>query len=298
MEECRAVDHDLLFGRKTVCHVQLLDKRLSRMTAMLAAHAGGWYLHTLARCPVARNGQPVDGLAPVEDGDELTIGPLGVRIELRVPEATDGPTPSDPAPTDVPEPSTETVAPDGQPAPPGLHAAGMQLDKWLRTRAPTAAGQSGISGWLEAQRQRLRRFWYDTPEATTARSLRAAGRTSEAFDVLDRAIRVRPDSPTLLRELYRLYEAAGLTDLSYRPLRQIEKLAAARGESDTWVLQALARVCERLGELNPAMFDRAAVYWTKLETATGVSYARERSAVHASRALRDGGFAATTDSGA
>ena len=47
--------------------------------------------------------------------------------------------------------------------------------------------------------------------------------------------------------VYRLYESVGLTDLCYRPLRQIEKLAAARGGSDVWVLEALARVCERLG---------------------------------------------------
>src|SRR5581483_997301 len=125
------------------------------------------------------------------------------------------------------------------------------------------------------------RFWRDTPETTAARGLRAAGRFADAFAILDRAVRARPDSPELLRELYRLYDAAGLTDLCYRPLRQIEKLAAARGVPDPWVLETLARVCERLGRRDSAMFDRALGYWTKLEAATGVSYARERAAAMA-----------------
>src|SRR5262249_20118138 len=161
-------------------------------------------------------------------------------------EPTDGPTPSDPAPTDVPEVSTVTLAPDGQPAPPGLHAAGAKLDTWLRNRDTAAAGGSGISGWLGAQPGGVPRVRCDTPEAASARSRGAAGGAPEALDALARAIGARPDSPPLLRELYRLYESAGLTDLCYRPLRQIEKLAAARGESDPWVLEALARVCERL----------------------------------------------------
>jgi hypothetical protein len=90
--------------------------------------------------------------------------------------------------------------------------------------------------------------------------------------------------------LYRLYEGVGLLDLCYRPLRQIHKLATARGAPDTWALETLARLCERLGQERPDMLDRAVGYWKKLEAATGVSYARERTAAMARRALRDGGF--------
>src|SRR5207237_1775601 len=134
-----------------------------------------------------------------------------------------------------------------------------RLEQWLKGQTPTASQpKGGLSGWLDSQRDRLRRFWLDTPETTSARSLRTAGRAAEAFAVLDRAIRARPDSPELLRELYRLYEAVGFVDLCYRPLRQIEKIAVARGTPDTWVLETLARLCERLGRDRPAMVARAA----------------------------------------
>jgi hypothetical protein len=172
-----------------------------------------------------------------------------------------------------------------------VRSAGRSLDHWLKARELTPPPQKGIGGWLGAQKARLQRFWYDTPETTLARGLRAAGRTADAFAVLDRALRARPDSPALLRELYRLYDSAGLTELCYRPLRQIEKLADARGTAYLWVLEALAKLCERLGRDSPAMFDRAIGYWDKLEAATGVSYARERAAAMATRALRDSGFA-------
>jgi hypothetical protein len=307
-EECRAVDHDLLFGRLGVCHVRFADTRLSRLGAMLAAHGDGWFVHVLSKKPIAQNRRLVEEFAPLEDGDELQIGPLFVRVEIRAattdaadpPARPAAPERDWPAPsaTDDPSASGDTIDPFG-PDPridlSALSAAGRNLDLWLGARHPTAAPQEGISGWLGAQRDRLRRFWYDTPETTTARSLRAAGKLREAFAVLDRAIRLRPDSPELLRELYRLYEAAGLNDLCYRPLRQIEKLADAQGRPDTWVLETLARVCERLGRERPAMFERAIRYWQRLETATGISRARERAEVSARRALRDGGFTKADD---
>jgi hypothetical protein len=312
MEECRAVDHDLLFGRLAVCHVRLLDTRLSRLTALLAAHAGSWYVHNLSKRPVvARNRELVDGFAPVADGDELLVGPLVVRVEIRDPNPDEqrpvarfapADDPSRPAGTDdeersatdhVPVATLETARPRA-PEPPAdltaLRDGGQKLERWLKDYNPTPAPQGGIGGWLSAQRERLTRFWYDTPETTAARALRTAGRAAEAFALLDRAIRARPDSPELLRELYRLYEAAGLTDLCYRPLRQIEKLAAARGRSDQWVLETLARLCERLSRHRPDMFEKAMRYWEKLEEATGVSYARERAAAGARRTLREGGF--------
>jgi hypothetical protein len=293
MEECRAVDHDLLIGRRSVCHVRLPDRQLSRLSALLAAHGGTWYVHRLTRCPVVRNGEPVDDFTPVDHGDELLIGPLALRIELVAPALP--PTIEDGTTTIVGEGTEDTLPPGGLADLGTLHASGVRLDLWLRGHKPAAAAPAGIGGWLGAQREKLQRFWYDTPEATTARSLRAAGRASEAFTVLDRAIRQRPDSPTLLRELYRLYESAGLTDLCYRPLRQIEKLTAAHGETDVWVLETLARVCEQLGPPTPEMFDRAVAYWNKLEAVTGVSRARERTAVLAGRALHDGGFAAASN---
>ena len=83
MEECRAVDHDLLFGRLPFCHVQLADARLSRLSALLASHGGAWYVHALSKKPLGRNRKPVAALARVADGDELLIGPLVVRIEIR-----------------------------------------------------------------------------------------------------------------------------------------------------------------------------------------------------------------------
>src|SRR5262249_25735190 len=73
MEECRVVDHDLLFGRLAVCHVQIPDTRLSRLAALLAAHAGEWYVHVLSKKPIARNRRLVEDLSLLEDGDELQI---------------------------------------------------------------------------------------------------------------------------------------------------------------------------------------------------------------------------------
>ncbi|HEX4608302.1 MAG TPA: hypothetical protein VH092_08860 [Urbifossiella sp.] len=292
MEECRAVDHDLLFGRLPYCHVQLGDTRLSRLAALLASHAGEWYAHTLSEKPIGRNRKRVTDFTRVEDGDELLIGPLVVRVEIRA-------APGGPTPTDAPESTDDGLlaGPAAGPDLAALQAAGLRLEQWLKAHPPAAApqGGGGLAKWLGTQRNRLARFWYDTPETTAARGLRTAGKTDEAFAVLDRAIRARPDSPELLRELYRLYEAVGLTDLCYRPLRVVEQLSEVRAAPDPWVLETLARLCERLGPHRAGMFDRAVAYWNKLEAATGVAHARERTAVMAKRALRDGGFARDGD---
>ncbi|MBY0513510.1 MAG: hypothetical protein K2P78_06320 [Gemmataceae bacterium] len=302
-EECRAVDHDLLFGRLPVCHVRFADTRLSRVSALLASYGGGWYVHGLSKNPIARNRHIVPGFDPVEDGDEMQIGPLFVKIELRAALTDDAPAVT-PAPADSgltprgggradTSAMTDTVDPDApetQPQRTGLVAAALRLELWLKAHKPAGESRSGITGWLGAQRDKLKRFWLDTPETTAARGLLAAGKVDEAFEVLDKAIRARPDSPDLLRELYRLYETLGLYDLCFRPLRQIEKLAQAKGGSDTWVLETLARLCERLAADRAAMFDRAIGYWNKLEQLTGVSYARERAAAAAVRAIRQGGF--------
>ena len=85
-----------------------------------------------------------------------------------------------------------------------------------------------------------------------------------------------------------------MLDLGYRPLRMIEKLASARGGTDTWVLETLARLCERLSAERTGMFERAIGYWSKLEKATGVSYAKERDMVRAGKALREGGYTSKT----
>lgn len=311
MEECRAVDHDLLFGRLSFCHVQLADTRLSRLSALLAAHGGAWYVHALANKPLGRNRKAVHTFARVADGDELLIGPLVVRIEIRPSTAEraalnpalsgshERPPLSAAAATDLPE-TTDTPNPRDLSSGVdllALHSAGQQLEHWLKRQAPPAAPpKSGLGGWIGAQRDRLRRFWLDTPETASARSLRTAGRTAEAFALLDRAIRARPDGPELLRELYRLYESVGLFDLCYRPLRHIEKLALARGAADPWVLETLAKVCERLGRERASMYDHAIAYWNKLEAATGASCARQRADVLARRALHDGGYASTAGS--
>jgi hypothetical protein len=309
LEECRTVDHDLLFGRMAICHVQLADSRLSRLSALLACDDDGvWYIHNLSKKPLGRNRRAVHQSARVENGDELLIGPLVVRLEIR--SGTGAPVTgshSDPSartprpgapvpapgagPTGVAERTddgagavTESEAPDLT----AVRGRAEQLENWLKGQEPAPrAARSGLGGWLENQRDRLRRFWLDTPETTSARSLRAAKKLAEAFSVLDRAIRHRPDSPELLRELYRLYEAVGFADLCFRPLRQIEKLAEVRGAPDPWVLEELARLCERLGPTRPAMFDRAVAYWTKLEAATGVSCSRQRSNALALRAIHE-----------
>lgn len=288
MEECRAVDHDLLFGRRSICHVHLNDKRLSRLSALLASHAGKWYLHALAQCPVSCNGDTVEGFTPIDDGDELRVGPLVVRVELRVPQTPAQAESQDSYDTEIGPATDDGIEPPFQ-------AAALALDNWLRRVSPatTTPPPSGLSRWFGAQRNKLQRFWYDTPDATAARAMRSAGKVAEAFALLDKAIRARPDSPQLLRELYRLYDSQGMTDLCYRPLRQIEKLADGQGGSDAWVLEALARVCERLADQNPGMLDRAVTYWNKVEAATGVSRARERSTLLASRALRANGFKPT-----
>ena len=308
-EECRTVDHDLLIGRLAACHVRFNDPRLSRLHLLLAAEGGAWYAHNLSKSPIARNRELMPHQTRVEDEDELVVGPLHVRLELRAAAGDPSRAANDQAPasgsksgklrtsTDTTSATVETAYPAGPTVPPemeSLHAAAMLLDRFIKSHKPrpeTTAKKSGLGGWLDSQREKLSRFWYDTPETTSARGLRAEGRLEEAFGVLDRAIRQRPDSPALLRELYRLYEAAGLTDLCYRPLRQIEKLAELRGAPDAWVLGTLARVCEQLGRQRPSLFDRAVNYWNKLETATGVSYARERDAAMASRTIYEAGLA-------
>jgi|GEM_PF-1754108 len=320
-EECRAVDHDLLFGRLPCCHVHFADTRLSRFNALLACDSNAWFIHNLTKKVIGRNRKPVPLFARLEDGDELQIGPLLVRVELR--SASDTPPPpqrvaSHDAPASVRHPAAFASAmvaeatdfPDAtddgtseQPTGSNLdrlreHA--QNLDHWLKAHPPrpeTKATKGAIGGWLEAQRDKLRRFWFDTPETATARSMRAAGRFEDAFGVLDRAIRARPDSPDLLRELYRLYDAIGLYEFCYRPLRQIEKLAEMRGSPDPWVLETLARICERLGHERPSMTDRAVGYWTKLEAATGANHRNEKADVMARRALREGGYAGTSGDG-
>lgn len=318
-EECRAVDHDLLFGRSDFCHVQLADARLSRLGALLAYDDGYWYIHNLTKKVIARNRKAVQHYATIEDGDELQIGPLVVRVELRksAPIATppprlDGfePTMKVKRPRAIPvaKPATTTDFPDATDDGTGekptvsnlesLREHAQRLDEWLKAhppKRPTTSQKGGLSAWLDATRDRLKRFWLDTPETTNARSLRAAGRLEEAFNVLERAIRARSDSPDLLRELYRLYEGVGFYDLCYRPLRQIEKLSEIRESSDPWVLETLARLCERLGKQSPTMTDRAIDYWSKLEAATGTSRTREKADVLARRALREGGYAGASD---
>lgn len=304
-EECRSVDHDVLFGRLPFCHVQLADTRLSRVHALLATDGGHWYLHNLGQKLLGVNKRGVQRVARLGDGDELLVGPLVVRVELPAGQL-DAPTVSTKSgatrpdiDTGPPEHATDVneQTDDGSgevPTAPdlgALRASAQRLDTWLKRHEPAPLpAKAGLSGWLESQRDRLRRFWLDTPETTSARGLRNQGRWNEAFDVLDRAIRARPDSPDLLRELYRLYEAANLGELCYRPLRAIEKIADTRGTPDPWVYEALARVCENIGTQRPGMFDRAVAYLNKLEAATGVSKARERADVMARRALRDNGL--------
>lgn len=307
-EECRSVDHDVLFGRLNVCHVRFHDTRLSRVAALLASHDGRWYIHALSKGPIGRNRKAVTGFAGVDDGDELLIGPLVVRVEMRpLSDSGEKPAPrfesahhdeidssrDEMALTDSGH-TVETELPvEPEPAfdREAILAAGHRLDNWLKNHnpPPPPAGQ-GFSGWLGAQKLKLNRFWFDTPEATAARGLRAAERYEEALALLDRAIRAHPNSPELLRELYRLFDALGMYELCYRPLRTIEKLATNRGGTDNWVVETLARLCERLSTSRNGMFERAMSYWTKLEKTTGVSYARERDAARASRALREGGF--------
>src|SRR5262245_48639798 len=155
MEECRAVDHDLLFGRMPFCHVQLADPRLSRLSALLAVHGGEWYVHTLSKKPLGRNRKPVNTLARLVDGDELQIGPLVVRIEIRpgtgerpaLEEEFDGSdsteslrrpllqTPPPAGATDF-EDATEDGSGEKEnaPNPSDLRAAVQQLEQWLKTQ--------------------------------------------------------------------------------------------------------------------------------------------------------------------
>jgi hypothetical protein len=309
-EECRAVDHDVLFGRLNVCHVRFHDTRLSRIGALLASHDGRWHIHALSKGPIGRNRRAVTGFTPVADGDELQIGPLVVRVELR--SAAEEPQAEEPQhfDADSEDSAADTIKDESAVTDMGstvevdpaldegprvdieaIKTAGLRLDNWLKNQtAPATTPVTGLSSWLGAQRQKLNRFWYDTPEATAARGLRAAERYDEAFTLLDRAIRNNPNSPELLRELYRLYDAIGLHELCYRPLRAVEKLAADRGSTDPWVLETLARLCEKLSPIRGGMFDRAMTYWTRLEKATGVSYAKERHEARATRALREAGF--------
>lgn len=310
LEECRAVDHDLLVGRLSYCHVQYPDHRLSRLGALLAASGGEWFACPLSKGPIARNRKAVNGLVRLDDGDELQVGPLMIRVEIRPPEQPPEIPPAPivrpivrrPIPRDMAAEAAGTVSTDSTPNEPlparvHLHTAAARLERWLQSRPPIPPTRGGVGGWLDSQRAKLNRFWLDTPETTAARGHRAAARFAEAFAILDTALRARPDSPDLLRELYRLYDAAGMIDQCYRPLRQIEKLATVRGAKDPWVLEELARLFERLGRQKPEQFDRAVEYWQKLETATGVSYARERAAAMATRTLVLSGFVRSAPEG-
>ena len=303
MEECRVIDHDLLIGRLPVCHVSYPDKRLSRVHALLASDAGTWFVHNLAKGPLGQNRQRVDYSSPLEDGDELLVGPLtvwvGIRAEAPVVtpppagrpgrslgEATTEDLPGSESPT--PAPGLPTTEPEAEPADPAaapIRAKAKRLDAWLRTQTRPASKEGRV--WVE----KVRGFWADAHEATTARSLRNLGRLADAFALLDTAVRARPDSTDILWELYRLYRAAGLTELCYRPLRQIEKVAERRGgKPDSRVLETLAQVCEELGTRDREMFERALAYWGRLEALTGVSYARERAATMAKQTMRANQF--------
>ncbi len=315
-EECRALDHDLLFGRLSFCHVQFADTRLSRLNALLAWCRGQWYVHNLTKKVIGRNRKPVTHFSSVHDGDELLIGPLTVRMEIRHPGDIAAPTPlpaeglphfarhdqslefpAGPSVGTATDISEATDDGSGEtPALPNiaiLRGNAQRLDNWLKAQHPQPVeAKGGLAGWLGSQRDWLRRFWYDTPETTTARNLRNAGRPEEAFNVLERAIRARPSSPDLLRELYQLYDSLGFHDLCYRPLRHIEKLLVHR--PDPWVLETLAYLCEKLSADQPTMLERAIDYWTKLEKATGTTRTREKNNVLARQALRDRGLSSAT----
>lgn len=305
MEECRVIDHDLLIGRLPVCHVSYPDKRLSRMNALLASDAGTWYVHNLAKGPIGQNRQRVDFSSPLENGDELLIGPLTVWVGIRAENPPHTPPPAGKAggisgeatTEDIPGGESPTPAPgppsskfDSTPTDPiiaGVREKAKRLDAWLRTQTRPSSKEG--RQWVE----KVRGFWADAHEATTARSLRNLGRLGDAFALLDTAVRSRPDSQDLLWELYRLYRTAGLADLCYRPLRQIEKVAERRGgKPDPRVLETLAQVCEELGTRDREMFDRALGYWDRLETLTGISYSRERSATMAKQTMRANQFPA------
>ncbi|HUR55482.1 MAG TPA: FHA domain-containing protein [Gemmataceae bacterium] len=311
MEEFRAVDHDLTIGRMALCHVHYAYSTLSRMNALLACDRGDWSVFNLAKGPIAKgkSGAPrvrIDKRALLESGDVVTIGPLLVRFEIPAGAVQDeapagladdpprkprrAPPPDDDSQsTEFPSATFDTLAPPDSDAELGgkvsLPSAARKLDHWLKGQAPQPPEKGGW-GILK----KLADFWTDTPETTRARGLANGGQLREAFEVLEKAIRARPDNPGLLRELYRLYKTAGLGHMCYRPLRHIEKVMKARGKPDPWVLEELARVCASLGPTDPSMFDRAMEYWTKLETATGASRSREKQDTMGQRALFEGGF--------
>ena len=238
-EECRALDHDLLFGRVDFCHVQLSDKRLSRLNALLAWHNGELFAHNLTKKVIGRNRKPVAGTALVEDGDELLIGPLTVRVEIRSQRDVSAQTPApagalgtphaDPLDLDLPMGGGFSTATDvGETTDDGsgesnslpdvatIRENAQRFETWLKAQHPAPLEhKGGLSGWLESQRDRLKRFWYDTPETTNARNLRTAGRPEEAFTVLERAIRARPDSPN--REVASAQRARAIHTSPYSP---------------------------------------------------------------------------------
>jgi hypothetical protein len=55
------------------------------------------------------------------------------------------------------------------------------------------------------------------------------------------------------------------------------------------------RLSSRLVKERAGMSDRAIGYWSKLEKATGISYAKERDSVRATRTLQDGGYSRIVD---
>jgi tetratricopeptide (TPR) repeat protein len=312
MEEFRAVDHDLIFGRMAVCHVHYAYTTLSRMNALLACDRGDWWVFNLAKGPIAK-GRPhesrtrIDKRALLETGDEITIGPLLVRFEIPAGAVQDEPPialaddppkksrryphPDDDPATELPSATFDTLAPPDDEAGTEedgtgrLRSAARKLDRWLKGQDPQPPDKGGW-GILK----KIADFWTDTPETTRARGLANSGQWNEAFEVLQKAIQARPDNPGLLRELYRLYKAAELGNLCYRPLRHIEKVMKARGKPDPWVLEELAKVCAALGPNDLSMFDRAMQYWTKLEAATKTSYSRQKQDTMGQRALFEGGF--------
>lgn len=74
------LDGKLLIGRESSADLSLNDPAVSRRHALLAAKAGGWSVIDLqTRNGTYLNGERIEGVTPLHDGDELALGSVVLR---------------------------------------------------------------------------------------------------------------------------------------------------------------------------------------------------------------------------
>jgi len=119
-----------ILGRRVDADVVIDDVSVSRRHAQLIRRGDAWYVADIgSRNGTTLNGQPVTREVRLSDGDTLELGEACLTVQLRSPQATDGP----------PEPPAAVVpAPSWQPRPsdPNVQTAGATPTDPVLKNAP------------------------------------------------------------------------------------------------------------------------------------------------------------------